>query len=232
MNHNYRNPSQVPQIGFLASKSDFFPKIGFLEITAPNPIFLKNRIFLRESRMIWPNCFRSINIIRSTRRTLYEKPRGSSELKLGEVGLSGKQVKQLTIEELKALTPVKQKLKESEEQLFDYQNSMAKGGVQTKVWTPIIIKGVFIMLKFSFEDIHKSLLNIKKSGSQYLLTTTFTECQSNKKIVTGDWRIINLQKPPFNFPKPLEIINEGCSEGEGTYDDKSLGLWCIEELDI
>jgi hypothetical protein len=88
------------------------------------------------------------------------------------------------------------------------------------------------LVHFSFEDIKKSVLNIKKSGSQYLLTTTFTECKNNTDIVTGDWRIINLQKPPFNFPKPLEIINEGCSEGEGTYDDKSMGLWCIEELDI
>jgi hypothetical protein len=40
------------------------------------------------------------------------------------VGLSGEQVRQLTVKELKALTPVKQKLTESETQLFDYQTRL------------------------------------------------------------------------------------------------------------
>jgi hypothetical protein len=62
------------------------------------------------------------------------------------------------------------------------------------------------------------------------MTTTFTECEENVDIVTGDWRIINLQIPPFSLPEPVLILNEECTEGDGTYADKSLGLWKISDL--
>ena len=63
-----------------------------------------------------------------------------------------------------------------------------------------------------------------------MLTTTFPDCDENIDIVTGDWRIINLERAPFNFPKPIKMINEKCTEGNGTYSDKSLGLWPIDQL--
>jgi hypothetical protein len=40
------------------------------------------------------------------------------------VGLSGEKARKKSIEELKALTPVKQKLAESEKQLLDYQTRL------------------------------------------------------------------------------------------------------------
>lgn len=86
------------------------------------------------------------------------------------------------------------------------------------------------LVHLSFDDIKKSLGNIKKSSVKYLLATTFPECDANEDIVTGDWRIINLQKPPFNFPEPLKLINEKCTEGNGAYADKSLGLWEVRSL--
>lgn len=86
------------------------------------------------------------------------------------------------------------------------------------------------LVHFSFEDIKKSIRNMKKSGSKYLLTTTFPACDNNMEIVTGDWRILNLTKDPFNFPEPITIINENCTEGNGTYLDKSLGLWKLSDL--
>jgi hypothetical protein len=76
----------------------------------------------------------------------------------------------------------------------------------------------------------KALDVIRKSGIRYFLTTTFTECDRNEDIVTGDWRIINLEKPPFSLPPPLELIDEKCTEGGGTYADKSLGLWRVADL--
>jgi hypothetical protein len=45
-------------------------------------------------------------------------------LKLSDVGMSGEKVKTLSIEELKALAPVKDKLAESEKQLLDYQTRL------------------------------------------------------------------------------------------------------------
>jgi hypothetical protein len=83
---------------------------------------------------------------------------------------------------------------------------------------------------FSFYDINKAIENIKRSEIKYLLTTTFPACDQNIDIVTGDWRIVNLEKAPFNFPTPIKMINENCTEGNGTYADKSLGLWQINQL--
>ena len=47
-------------------------------------------------------------------------------LKFKEVGNSGEQVKQLSLEELTALPAVQQKLTESKKQLLDYQSRLAK----------------------------------------------------------------------------------------------------------
>ncbi|TGN99850.1 hypothetical protein PN36_32920 [Candidatus Thiomargarita nelsonii] len=45
-------------------------------------------------------------------------------LKLSEVELSGEKARQMSIEEIKVLAPVKQKLAESKKQLFDYQTRL------------------------------------------------------------------------------------------------------------
>jgi hypothetical protein len=88
------------------------------------------------------------------------------------------------------------------------------------------------LVHLSFDDIQKALRNIKGSAIRHILTTTFPECEKNEDIVTGDWRVINLERPPFNFPAPLRLINEGCTEGGGSYGDKSLGLWEVSSLTV
>lgn len=85
------------------------------------------------------------------------------------------------------------------------------------------------LVHFSNADIYNAMRNIKLSGCKYILTTTFTNYNLNHDIVTGDWRRINLQENPFNFPKPILIINENCTEGDGEYKDKSMALWKISE---
>lgn len=85
------------------------------------------------------------------------------------------------------------------------------------------------LVHFSFEDIFSALENISHSGSKYLLTTTFTERDKNEDIITGHWRPLNLLKPPFNFPLPLVLINEECTE-QGNFADKCLGVWKIDDL--
>lgn len=86
------------------------------------------------------------------------------------------------------------------------------------------------LVHLTFEDIFRTFANLKRSGSHYLLTTTFTELESNADVVTGDWRPLNMQKPPFNLPPPIECLNEGCKEENGAFADKSLGLWKITDL--
>lgn len=86
------------------------------------------------------------------------------------------------------------------------------------------------LVHLSFDQIFSALNNICRSGSRYLLATTFTDRRENRDIVTGDWRPLNLEAFPFELPAPIELINEGCTEGDGAYDDKSLGLWCIADI--
>lgn len=74
------------------------------------------------------------------------------------------------------------------------------------------------------------LRNFRRSGAEWLLTTTFRGHDDNHDIAVGDWRPLNLELPPFSFPPPAELIVERCSEGDGRYRDKSLGLWRFADL--
>ena len=82
------------------------------------------------------------------------------------------------------------------------------------------------LVHLSYEDTLKAIQQFKKSGSTYLLTTTFTEDRLNKNIKTVDWRPLNLLSAPFYFPKPLLVINENCTEDNGIYDawNKALSI--------
>ena len=86
------------------------------------------------------------------------------------------------------------------------------------------------LVHFSFEDIKKSIFRIKQSRSKYLMTTSFVNVDKNIDIYSADWRPINLEKDPFNFPKPLMTYNEKCNEMDGMYTDKSLCIWEINKL--
>jgi hypothetical protein len=80
---------------------------------------------------------------------------------------------------------------------------------------------------FSHRLLKKAVNNIKRNRSRYLLTTTFPERSTNRGIITGSWQPLNLCAPPFNFPPPMRLINEGHPP---PYSDKSLGLWLIADL--
>ena len=86
------------------------------------------------------------------------------------------------------------------------------------------------LVHFSYRDIFLALKNLDHSGSKYLLSTTFPEQKNNYDIYTGEWRALNLTLPPFNLPKPIKLIKEGCTESKGAYKDKSLGLWKIKDI--
>jgi SAM-dependent methyltransferase len=86
------------------------------------------------------------------------------------------------------------------------------------------------LVHLSYEHIFLALRNLSQSKSKYLLTTTFPDRSGNCDIPTGDWRPINLEKAPFNLKRPLRIINEGCTEFDGAFKDKSLGLWRIDDI--
>ena len=61
------------------------------------------------------------------------------------------------------------------------------------------------LVHLSSTDIFAALRNFRRSGSTYLLTTTYPGLLShNRNIVTGMWRPVDLQLPPFGFPAPFK----------------------------
>jgi 2-polyprenyl-3-methyl-5-hydroxy-6-metoxy-1,4-benzoquinol methylase len=86
-----------------------------------------------------------------------------------------------------------------------------------------------ILGHFDYENIEKTIKNIIRSGSKYLLTTSFTKWEYNINIKNGDWRPINLMLKPFLF-KPIYLINENCFEGDFQYNDKCLILFDLNKL--
>ena len=96
----------------------------------------------------------------------------------------------------------------------------------------IFCRDLFVHL--SNKDISASIKNIKDSKSTYLATTTFLGRNKNKDLPIISrgiaWRTLNLQISPFNFPKPLEVIDEKCTEGNGNYSDKTIAIWEIKDL--
>jgi hypothetical protein len=96
----------------------------------------------------------------------------------------------------------------------------------------IFCRDLFVHL--SNQDIKSSIKNIKASGSLYLATTTFTNRRKNQDLPflsrSVAWRTINLELSPFNFSPPLILINERCTESNGDFSDKSIGIWKISDL--
>ncbi len=86
------------------------------------------------------------------------------------------------------------------------------------------------LVHLSTKHVWDAVANLKRSGSQWLLTTTFPDHPENHDIEDGDWRLLNLERTPFCFPPPTAILNEHCTEHDGAFADKSLGLWRIAEL--
>lgn len=95
----------------------------------------------------------------------------------------------------------------------------------------ILCRDCFVHLQI--EEIFKAVKNFKKSGSTYLLTTTFLNPRVNPLNygITG-WRPLNLFAYPFNFPTPICLINENCTEENYQFTDKSLALWKLEDLNV
>jgi hypothetical protein len=80
-----------------------------------------------------------------------------------------------------------------------------------------------------FAAIAETMANFRRSGARYLLATTFPRWPANTDITgVGDWRPLNLERPPFDLPPPLRVIAEVNVE-DPRFPDKSLGLWALND---
>jgi hypothetical protein len=78
----------------------------------------------------------------------------------------------------------------------------------------------------------KTVSNLKASGSTFLIATTFVERSENPQSKMGNWRPLNLQRAPFDFPPPLRLLRERPENPSNQYNDKMLGVWRLADINI
>jgi len=81
------------------------------------------------------------------------------------------------------------------------------------------------LVHLSFANIERAMANFRRSGAAWLIATTFPDWQTNADCEDGDWRALNFEQAPFDWGRPVELINENCTEADGGWRDKSLGVW-------
>ena len=87
-----------------------------------------------------------------------------------------------------------------------------------------------VLMHFPDKDVKRAVANFQRSGARWLLTTTFVDRTSNEPISLGDWRPLNLQAAPFDFPPPLRALEDIPLLDRERYLDKRLALWELSTL--
>lgn len=80
------------------------------------------------------------------------------------------------------------------------------------------------LVHLPFAEGMEALANLRRSGSTWLLATTFPERTANADIRMGRWRPLNLCLPPYSLPAPERLLDEQFT-ADPRYADKALGLW-------
>jgi SAM-dependent methyltransferase len=86
------------------------------------------------------------------------------------------------------------------------------------------------LVHLSYANIRAVFANIARSNIRYVLMTSFPGRGGNYDVVDGDWRTLDFQAPPFLLPEPRLTIVEQCEEEDGSYADKSLVAWRVDDL--
>lgn len=86
-----------------------------------------------------------------------------------------------------------------------------------------------LLVHLSNDDAVTVISNFKKSGSLFLLSTTFPNQTKNIDLEKRIWRPLNLELPPFSLGQPIVTCRENSRE-HPNFADKSLGLWRLNEI--
>ena len=78
-----------------------------------------------------------------------------------------------------------------------------------------------LMIHFPDQAVRAALDQFRKSTISYLLATTYPNARSNTDIEFGQVRHHNLCAPPFNLPKPFELLPEDDDPRTG----RVIGVW-------
>jgi SAM-dependent methyltransferase len=82
-----------------------------------------------------------------------------------------------------------------------------------------------ILFHLSFEDAEAALRNILAGERRYVAATTDRGTGFNANIASGDFRLLNLERPPFSFPRPIEEIDDSA-----VAKGRVLGVWDAASL--
>jgi SAM-dependent methyltransferase len=82
-----------------------------------------------------------------------------------------------------------------------------------------------VLFHFSFRDIWSVVANFRKSGALFLVATNDSGLTMNADIRSGDFRTLNLLKPPFSFPSPFLWIPDS-----SVLPNRVLAVWRISTL--
>ena len=74
-----------------------------------------------------------------------------------------------------------------------------------------------------FDDALRVLEQCHRNGARWFLSTTFPLVETNYDVVTGDFRAINLERPPFELPPPARILDDSFHANPHC----RLGVWDI-----
>ena len=86
------------------------------------------------------------------------------------------------------------------------------------------------LVHLSYANIRAVFANLTRSNIRFVLMTSFPGRGGNYDVADGDWRALDFQAPPFSLPEPGLAIVEQCEEEEGSYADKSLLAWRVDDL--
>jgi SAM-dependent methyltransferase len=82
-----------------------------------------------------------------------------------------------------------------------------------------------VLFHLAFVDVWRVVENIQKSGSSYLIATNDNNLKYNADVLSGDFRMLNLHRAPFFFPRPTASIPDS-----SVSPDRSLAVWQVADL--
>ncbi len=85
------------------------------------------------------------------------------------------------------------------------------------------------LVHLDYERITAVITNIKRSAIPLLLTTSHRRQVENENKLTGQHRFLNFQQPPFNWPEPIDVIEEDIPSPKRD-SGKILGLWRVADI--
>ena len=82
-----------------------------------------------------------------------------------------------------------------------------------------------VLFHLSFADARALIANITHHGYRYLIATSDTAIWFNADVQSGDYRRVNLARPPFRFPPPIEVIPDS-----RLVPHRVLGVWRLADI--